>query len=157
MPILEPIDDKDLDLKNKFTEDGSKLKKEAHSIDSGQTPKEKEGARVFLAETPLRRGEGLTEKDDAYAKILSRVQEAPTPNPVSPQAVAADAHNVSRENSSEATVDRLVHMALDKGVVHAVKVARHLDDNYALDEFHDRLLADDLHDALVKNGLIKEI
>ena len=44
-----------------------------------------------------------------------------------------------------------------QGVIHAVKVARHLDDNYAMDEFHDRLMAEELHDALVKKGLIKEL
>jgi len=36
-------------------------------------------------------------------------------------------------------------------------VARHLQDNYALDEFHDRLLAQEFHDALIKKGLIEEI
>lgn len=156
MTILEPIDDKDLDLKNKLTEDESKIKRETHSTESGQAPK-KEEARVFLAETPMKREAGLVEKDDAYAKILSKVQKTPVPNPVLPQAVTEDAHRTSQENSAEAKVDRLVHMAMDKGVAHAVNVAKHLDDNYTLDEFHDRLLADDLHDALVKKGLIKEI
>ena len=46
---------------------------------------------------------------------------------------------------------------MQKGVVHAVKVARHLEDNYALDEFHDRMLADELHEALIKKGLIEEV
>jgi hypothetical protein len=41
--------------------------------------------------------------------------------------------------------------------LHAVKVARHLEDDYVLDTFHDKLLADELHDALLKKGLIEEI
>jgi hypothetical protein len=32
-----------------------------------------------------------------------------------------------------------------------------MQDNYVLDTFHDRMLADDLHDALVKKGMIKEL
>jgi hypothetical protein len=48
-------------------------------------------------------------------------------------------------------------LAEAKGVVHAVKVAQHLEDNYLLDELHDRLLATDLHDALVKKGMITEV
>jgi hypothetical protein len=32
-----------------------------------------------------------------------------------------------------------------------------MEDNYVLDTFHDRLLADELHDAFVKKGIIKEL
>ena len=32
-----------------------------------------------------------------------------------------------------------------------------MEDNYTLDEFHDRLLGEELHKALVDKGIIKEI
>jgi hypothetical protein len=49
-----------------------------------------------------------------------------------------------------------VDIALEKGVIHAVNVAKHLEDNYVLDMFHDKLLSDELHEALMKKGLIEE-
>ena len=77
--------------------------------------------------------------------------------PADDTAVAADAKAISGTDSEEAKIETLVKLATTKGVVHAVKVARHWEDNYALDEFHDRLLADELHEALLKKGLIKEM
>ena len=54
-------------------------------------------------------------------------------------------------------MEALVRIAELKGIPHAVKVAQHLDDNYALDEFHERLLTEELNEALVRRGLIEEI
>ena len=96
----------------------------------------------------------MAEKDDAYSKILSKVKKN---QPSDDQAVPADAQSLSVEKESENKIEKLIQLASQKGVVHAVKVARHLEDNYTLDEFHDRLLADELHDALIKKGIIEEI
>jgi hypothetical protein len=71
--------------------------------------------------------------------------------------VSVDAKIASDEVDYENKIIKLVEMAEAKGVVHAVKVAQHLEDNYLLDELHDRLLAVDLHDALVKKGMISEV
>ena len=70
--------------------------------------------------------------------------------------VVKDAQAASQEIDADGKINKLVGLAEAKGVVHAVSVAKHMEDNYILDEFHDRL-ADELHDALVKRGLIKEI
>lgn len=142
---LEPIEEKDLDLESKFHE---------------KNPAEKNIAAVEAApaaspEKTVERKEGAAEKEAAYAKILSKVKaQAPA---LPHDEVKADAHLTSQEADAEGRVKKLVDLAMQKGVVHAVQVARHLDDNYMLDELHDRLVADQLHDALMGKGLIKEI
>ena len=145
MPNLEPIEDKDLDLKNKFAGSMEKApeEKNAPSVENAPAP-----------ENAPERKEGVAEKEEAYSKILSKVKVA---KPPSDDSVSTDAQDANSAQSAEAKVEKLVNLAMQKGVVHAVKVARHLEDNYVLDEFHDRLLADELHDALLKKGLIKEI
>ena len=139
---LEPIDEKNLDPGGKFKESGL-VKKEL-----SENEEEKPG-RIF------ERKEGAAEKDEAYLKILSKVRSQASV--ADEDSIKGDAGSINIEGSSEAKIVSLVNLAMQKGVPHAVKVARHLEDNYTLDEFHDRLLADELHDALVKKGLLKEI
>jgi len=142
--MLEPIEEKDLNLKGKFSE---KAEGSAASI-------EKSPENMISPENKAERKEGVVEKDDSYSKILSKVKKA---QPSDDQNISVDAQILSTEKEAENKIEKLIQLAMQKGVVHAVKVARHLQDNYALDEFHDRLLADELHDALVKKGLIEEI
>ncbi len=146
--MLEPIEEGDLDLKNKFLKGGVNLeKKEIPNL-----PKT-ESETAPIPEAPERK-EGKMEKDDAYAKILAK---AKSPASAVQNDVSADAKMASEGTDYENKIIKLVEIAETKGVVHAVKVAQHLEDNYLLDELHDRLLAVDLHDALVKKGVIFEL
>jgi len=141
-PNLEPIEESDLGLKEKFL--GGKV---PEKTDAGRTA---ESAPEVKAEMK----EGVAEKDDSYAKILSQVQSA---QPIAHDDVPADAKNVSLEQDEESKIQNLINLAGTKGVRHAVNVARHLEDNYALDEFHDRMLSEELRKALVQKGMIKDI
>jgi hypothetical protein len=140
---LEPIDENDLDMEGKikrgFT--GSEEKEAAPFPDI-----EKESPKETIA----------AEKDDSYGKILAKVQTQ-TDEDTSQEDVASDAQMVAQKTDAETQIQQLVDVAQQKGVFHAVKVARHMEDNYVLDSFHDRLLSDELHDALVQKGMIKEI
>lgn len=147
MSNLEPIDDTDLDLKNKFSS----------SVENTNKPvfENKKDTESFAPENlPESRVEGAAEKDQAYTNILSKVKTAV---PHDDNSVAVDAQSISVAEGEEAKIETLIKLATTKGVAHAVKVARHFEDNYVLDEFHDRLLASELHDALLKKGLISEI
>jgi hypothetical protein len=140
---LEPIEEKDLDTAAKFG-----VKAEAGSVehpkDSVEAGKEK-ATEVISAE-----------KDQAYQNILSKVQtQAPTVDPSAN--VANDAKEASEKMDAESQIKHLVELASQKGVVHAVKVARHLESNYILDSFHDKLLSEELHKALLEKGLIQEL
>lgn len=143
---LEPIDEKDLNLKDKFIN-----KKE----DIASVKKEGVLARESLLESVVDRKEGAMEQDDTYAKIVSKIK---TPSlQMTGDEVVHDADHVGSFMDMESKITKLVDMAMQKGVLHAVKVARHLDDNYVLDELHDQLVMDEFHKALVEKGMIKDV
>ncbi len=143
---LEPIQEEDLNLKEKFIGD-DKTNKVSH---------EKKVVAPHFIEGKSERKEGFAEKEIVYSNILAKM---PAKKQLihSPQSVDNDAKKVDAEIDKESKITNLVNLAEQKGIPHAVKVARHLEDNYTLDEFHDRLMGEELHQALIEKGLIKEI
>ncbi len=140
---LEPIEEKDLNLEGK--------------LGKAAPPEKKiEGEPAAVVEKEMPQEIGAAEKEDAYAQILSKIGQQ-QPVVISGDEVKADAKNVYQKTDADSQIQHLVDLAMTKGVVYAVKVARHLEDNYVLDMFHDKLLADELRDALVKKGIIKEL
>ena len=73
--------------------------------------------------------------------------------------IADDAKTVAGISEYEKKVEKLVELALERGPEHAIKVARHMDanDNYTLDELHDKMIEDDLRKQLIQKGLLKEL
>lgn len=143
---LEPIEEHDLDLKDKFIE------KKADNL----FPKEEDAPRsnVDLNEG-MERKEGVVEKDDSYSKIVAKIKtQAPQTTVLE---IEQDASNAGKLMDTQSRISNLLDIAMQKGVFHAVKVAKHLDDNYVLDEFHDKLVMDEFHDALIEKGLIKDM
>ncbi len=140
---LEPIEDSDLDLEGK--------------IKRGTTGnvQEKE-APVFAAEKETPVEISAAEKDNAYGNILSKVQ-VQADDKIDQQEISQDAAIGIQKTDAESQIGHLIDVAQQKGIIHAVKVARHMEDNYVLDTFHDRLLADELHSALLAKGMIKEL
>ena len=140
---LEPIEESDLDMESKMKKG---FTKENHQEFAPISDVEREKPQEISA----------SEKDNAYNKILSKVQ---TQNDykTSQNEVANDAEAGAQKMDAETQIQHLVDLAQQKGVLHAVKVARHMEDNYILDTFHDRMLAEELHNALVEKGMIKEI
>lgn len=146
---LEPIEEGDLNLKEKFI-GGEEAKKEK------EEPVKPSEEKIHFIEGAAERKEGAAEKETAYSKILSKIGSQKRISH-SDEDVAADAGTANAGIDAENKINNLVNLAQAKGIAHAVKVARHMEDNYTLDEFHDRLLGEELHEALVKKGLIKEI
>lgn len=140
MSNLEPIEASDLNLEGKF-KGGSEAKKEAAPIQN--------------VEKEIPQEVSSAEKNSAYNKILSKIKT--TQPSLNPSDVKSDAQDVFGKTDAESQIQHLVDLAETKGVEHAVKVARHLEDNYILDKFHDQLLSDELHNALLKKGLIQEL
>lgn len=151
---LEPIDEKDLDLGSKFgkPESAHKFEEAERSADFPvpaevtENKTEKEPAKEVIS----------AEKENAYNKILARLQSKKQ-TAAKDDDVDKDAEDVSKKQDAEGQIQHLVDLAMNKGVIYAVKVAKHLEDNYVLDMFHDRMLAEELHNALMKKGLIKEV
>lgn len=140
---LEPIEESDLDLEGKI-----KRGVAGNSVEHLQpfAEVEQEAPQEISA----------AEKDDAYGKILSKVKTQ-SDDAVDQTEVVGDAEIGAGKIDAESQVQHLIDIAGQKGVVHAVKVARHMQDNFVLDTFHDKMLADELHDALLKKGMIKDI
>ena len=141
---LEPIEESDLDLEGKIK----------HGTEGPLVKHETPFTATVEREVPQEIS--AAEKDDSYGKILSKVQSQES-NEVDQEAVANDAQMGATKIDAESQISHLVDIAAQKGVVHAVKVAQHMQDNFILDTFHDRMLGEELHDALVKKGMIKEI
>ena len=141
---LEPIEESDLDLEGKIKRgmEGTFSQQEMPAIGNI----EREIPQEIVA----------AEKDDSYGKILSKVQ-IQTSDEIDQDMVALDAQEGAQKIDAESQISHLVDIAGQKGVVHAVKVAQHMQDNFILDTFHDRMLGEELHDALVSKGMIKEI
>lgn len=142
-PNLDPVSEDKLNLGENSPENKS----------AGGFPEEKE---IFKVEKEGVAEVSSAEKDGNYAKIISKIK-SDDQDDLSDEIVFDDAKVVSQKTDAETQINHLVDIASIKGVVHAVKVAKHLQDNYVLDAFHDRLLSDEFHNALVKKGIIKEI
>jgi hypothetical protein len=147
MSVLEPIQKEDLNLKDKFL--GKIISPEKSSPDKNT---QKESGEIKFAPEKSKE-EAKEKKEETYSKILSQVTSY---KPADTENLEEDAKQVDAEKEAEAKITRLVGLAKEKGVIYAVKVARRVEDNYVLDEFHDRL-AYELQTALIKEGLIKEI
>ena len=59
-----------------------------------------------------------------------------------------------REKEHHEQVEALVEIALTKGILEAVRVARHLENSHLLDDFHDMLI-DEYYDKLLQSRTIK--
>ena len=138
---LEPIYESDLNFNKE-----EPIKKENNPENAPLSKVERESYQEISA----------VEKDDAYSKILSKIKTQTDDN-ASQSDIVSDAKTGMQIMDAETQIQHLIDLAQQKGVIHAVKVARHMENNYVLDTFHDRMLADELHDALVKRGMIKEI
>jgi len=149
MSNLEPVDEKDLDLASKFGEVSKMENKDGNKAEKPVFNPEEEVAKETISETIS------AEKDSTYNKILSKVKSQQVSDSTEDD-IKSDAAKTIEKQDAESQIQHLVDIAFNKGVVHAVKVAKHLEDNYVLDMFHDKLLSDELHEALLKKGLIDE-
>ena len=114
-----------------------------------------------LEATPVESVERVVEQSAETAG--ERLSETPTKPSLPPVASASaddiqvgiDAKTVYDETDAEARVTKLVSLAEVKGVEHAVRVARKLNDFYVLDRMHDEL-SGKFYDALKAKGMIAE-
>ncbi len=70
------------------------------------------------------------------------------------QQVIAQTTQKLKDEPKERQIQLLVQMAMDKGVIEAINIARNLDNPYLLDEFHDALI-DYFYNQLVANEKLK--
>ena len=97
--------------------------------------------------------EKVSEKIETARKAIS------TQKPPAATTIADDAKTVAGISEYEKKVEKLIELALQRGPEHAIKVAQHMDanDNYTLDELHDKMIEEDLRKQLIQKGLLKEL
>lgn len=97
----------------------------------------------------------LEQLEGKYNEILSKTPASVTAPAHSDEDVASDAESIAGIVDEESKIQKLLDLAGTRGVVYAVKVARKLDDYYALDVMRDAL-ADKLYEGLLSRGLIQK-
>ena len=126
-----------------------------------------EELRVLEEKLAARKEEGKEEKDvfrdvlrehvesakeDAEKQVAAESADSantPPPLPSSHIAHARQSADDLREKEHHEQVEALVEIALTKGILAAVYVARHLGDLHLLDDFHD-MLVDEYYDKVIQ-------
>lgn len=93
--------------------------------------------------------------EDRYREILAKTSSGSSAPASATEDVLSDVESISAALDEEGKIQKILDLAETKGVVYAVKVARTLDDYYALDQVHDAL-ADRLYEGLLTRGLIQK-
>lgn len=126
------------------------------SFSSKQSGGEGESNVPSLSEKEAHGESGREKIEGKYKEILSKVSsKGAATKPTAVLDVDLDAKSISTTVDEESKIQKLLDLASAKGVAHAVKVARTLDDYYALDQMHDAL-ADKLYQGLLAQGLIQK-
>ena len=117
---------------------------------------EKKRAEV-LKQPEFKEGEITKEKEKEILKeaVSEQVQKLQPVSGDQQKAVVATSQQI-KDEPKERQIQALIDVVFEKGISHAVEVARRLDSPYLLDEFHDALV-DELYNKLVKQGKLKAI
>jgi hypothetical protein len=177
-PYQEPIEKKDLDLTKKLSAQDARLPngkgsvlREKENIPAAAS--ENKNAEIPVVEKPVVEAAPAIEKipslesehaveakpEQVSEKIETARKTIQTQKPTAHAAIHEDAKVVAEIQEYEKKVEKLVELALQKGPEHAIKVAEHMnaEDNYTLDELHDKMIVDDLRKQLIQKGLLKEL
>jgi len=134
--------------------------KDTEKINNKELGQEKEiSPEVVTPEMPEKEREEAVEVPEAKRRPEVEIpEEKPAPAPVTPPAE----EEVKKQVENLKTLDKehqvkvLTDLAFQKGISFAVKVARSLDSDYVLDEFHSSLV-DKLYKELVESGKLKQL
>lgn len=121
------------------------------ALENQKNNQERVATPDFQVEKPL---DNKSENESLYQKLLVSIPQTSTPT--DEESIEKDANTVSLQIDADSKVVQLVELAVTKGVVHAIKVARKLNDFYVLDKMHNDL-ANKFHASLKERGLIKEV
>jgi hypothetical protein len=110
-----------------------------------------------LRQVDNKEGELSVEKQKEILKeaVNERISTA-QPISASQQQVIVQTVQKLKDEPKERQIQLLTQMAIDKGVIEAINIARNLDNPYLLDEFHDALI-DHFYNQLVEKGKLKQI
>jgi hypothetical protein len=110
-----------------------------------------------LKQPEFKEGELVPEKEKEILKqALSERIDKVQPTSSAQQQVAVQKVQQIRAESKERQIQLLTDLAFEKGIPHAIEVAKRLENPFLLDEFHDALV-DELYNKLIEEGKLKQI
>ena len=115
---------------------------------------EQKRAEALKALESKEAGLSLEKQKEILKDVVSEKIQTIQPSQVNQQ--VAQKIQELQEQPKERQIQILTEMALEKGVVYAVEIAKNLDSPYLLDEFHD-VLVDQLYNKLVEEGKLEKI
>lgn len=95
------------------------------------------------------------QKEILRQAVSERIQKTQPVPPAQQQVVVQKVQQI-RAESKERQIQLLTDLAFEKGIPHAIEVAKRLENPYLLDEFHDALV-DELYNKLIEEGKLKQI
>lgn len=95
------------------------------------------------------------EKEILKETVSEEVQKAQPVSSSQKKTVKQSTQQI-KSQPQQRQVKLLTDLAFEKGISHAVEVAKRLESPYLLDEFHDALV-DELYNKLVQEGKLKAI
>ncbi len=125
--------------------------------------------KVRMEDFIKRNKEKVQKSENALEKVHERLTDKPQPSTAKEVAsqkeekekqkdyVKFQAKDISSIENPEDQIMKIVDLASKKDPYFAIKVAKHMDNNYILDRVHDNLIEDQVRDVLVKKGLLEEI
>jgi hypothetical protein len=123
-----------------------------------QIYKEFERKRAEVLKQPeIKEKEITKEKEkEILKKTVSEHIEKAQPLPPAQQKTALRTAQQIKAQPKEKQIQLLTDLVFEKGISHAVEVARRLQNPYLLDEFHDALVGE-LYSKLVEAGKLKQL
>jgi hypothetical protein len=157
----EPIEKEDLDLEKKLKENIPAAAIENKNAETLGVEKPVVETAPVVEKTPnIENKQGVEAgAEQVSEKIETARKTIQTQKPTAHAVIHDDAKAVAEIQEYEKKIEKLVELALQKGPEHAIQVAMHMDanDNYTMDELHDKMIADDLRKQLIQKGLLKEL
>jgi hypothetical protein len=113
-----------------------------------------------LLPTEVSQEQSVETRDGSEPKVLTEILAKAGSAPIggvvaTDDDVRTDARNMSLLADTESQVTRLLDLVTQKGVPHAVAVARKMKNYYLLDRMHDELV-DTFYQRLIEKGVIEK-
>lgn len=129
----------------------AKLAEKKHALETEGVPAQPE--KDVFREVLREHIEGVKEQAVPSVPIPSPAAPVPATSQSANLAAKAEADRI-REEEHHKQIESLVQIAVTKGIINAVSVARHLGNPHLMDDFHDALV-DEYYDKLVAARVIE--
>ena len=127
------------------------------SSESGAEKKEMNFENISNPESNFEKKEDFEKRKEVLESIKKSDEIEKNDSMVSEESVEIHAKDISLIKDIEQQIEKIVQLAVQKDPYVAIKVAKHLDENYILDQVHDKLREDEVRKILIDKKLLENI